>query len=58
MNAEVLISCQGGDYTTEMYPKLRQAGWKGYWIDAASTLRMADQAKLEATIAAGRARRR
>jgi len=41
---EVLISCQGGDYTTETYPKLRQAGWTGYWIDAASTLRMADDA--------------
>ncbi len=41
---DVLISCQGGDYTTEIYPRLRQAGWKGYWIDAASTLRMADDA--------------
>jgi aspartate-semialdehyde dehydrogenase len=41
---DVLISCQGGDYTTEIYPKLRQAGWQGYWIDAASTLRMADDA--------------
>ena len=40
--ADVLISCQGGDYTTEIYPRLRQAGWTGYWIDAASTLRMAD----------------
>src|SRR5262245_49475767 len=39
---DVLISCQGGDYTTEMYPRLRQAGWTGYWIDAASTRRMAD----------------
>ena len=37
---EVIISCQGGDYTTEIFPKLRAAGWKGYWIDAASTLRM------------------
>jgi len=42
--AEVLISCQGGDYTTEIYPKLRAAGWTGYWIDAASTLRMKDHA--------------
>ena len=42
--ADVLISCQGGDYTTEMYPKLREAGWTGYWIDAASTLRMKDHA--------------
>src|SRR6266550_3565504 len=41
---DVLVSCQGGDYTTEIYPKLRQAGWQGYWIDAASTLRMADDA--------------
>jgi aspartate-semialdehyde dehydrogenase len=42
--ADVLISCQGGDYTTEIYPRLREAGWTGYWIDAASTLRMADDA--------------
>jgi aspartate-semialdehyde dehydrogenase len=41
---DVLISCQGGDYTTEIYPRLRQAGWQGYWIDAASTMRMADDA--------------
>jgi aspartate-semialdehyde dehydrogenase len=41
---DVLISCQGGDYTSEMYPKLRQSGWQGYWIDAASTLRMSDDA--------------
>jgi aspartate-semialdehyde dehydrogenase len=41
---DVLISCQGGDYTTEIYPRLRQSGWTGYWIDAASTLRMADDA--------------
>jgi aspartate-semialdehyde dehydrogenase len=40
---DVLISCQGGDYTAEIYPKLRQAGWTGYWIDAASTRRMADE---------------
>ncbi len=44
MNAEVLISCQGGDYTSEVFPRLRQAGWDGYWIDAASTLRMKDDA--------------
>lgn len=37
---DVIITCQGGDYTKEVYPKLRQAGWQGYWIDAASTLRM------------------
>src|SRR5690349_25132449 len=36
---DVIISCQGGDYTTEVHPKLRNAGFKGYWIDAASTLR-------------------
>jgi aspartate-semialdehyde dehydrogenase len=40
----ILISCQGGDYTSEIHPQLRKAGWDGYWIDAASTLRMADQA--------------
>ncbi|PYR67098.1 MAG: aspartate-semialdehyde dehydrogenase [Acidobacteria bacterium] len=44
MKMDVLISCQGGDYTSEFYPKLRQAGWQGYWIDAASTLRMKDDA--------------
>src|SRR5438874_10875543 len=40
----IIISCQGGDYTNEMYPRLRAAGWKGYWIDAASALRMNDDA--------------
>jgi aspartate-semialdehyde dehydrogenase len=40
----VIISCQGGDYTNDIYPKLRKAGWKGYWIDAASALRMNDDA--------------
>lgn len=40
----VIVSCQGGDYTNEMYPKLRREGWKGYWIDAASALRMQDDA--------------
>lgn len=39
---DAIITCQGGDYTTEMFPKLRAAGWQGYWIDAASTLRMED----------------
>jgi aspartate-semialdehyde dehydrogenase len=43
---DVLVSCQGGDYTTEVYAKLRARGWKGYWIDAASTLRMADECVL------------
>jgi aspartate-semialdehyde dehydrogenase len=37
---DAIISCQGGDYTTEIFPKLRGAGWNGHWIDAASTLRM------------------
>jgi aspartate-semialdehyde dehydrogenase len=37
---DVLVSCQGGDYTKAIYPKLRAAGWNGYWIDAASALRM------------------
>ncbi|HET6364137.1 MAG TPA: aspartate-semialdehyde dehydrogenase, partial [Nitrospirota bacterium] len=37
---DTIVSCQGGDYTSEIYPALRAAGWKGYWIDAASTLRM------------------
>ncbi len=41
---DVVISCQGGDYTTEVFPKLRAAGWAGHWIDAASTLRMKDDA--------------
>jgi len=37
---EIIVSCQGGDYTSEVFPKLRAAGWNGLWIDAASTLRM------------------
>lgn len=41
---DAIISCQGGDYTTAIFPKLRAAGWQGYWIDAASTLRMQDDA--------------
>src|SRR5688500_1168864 len=44
MGADVLISSQGGEYTSEIYPKLRAAGWTGYWIDAASTLRMEEDA--------------
>src|SRR5438477_12576846 len=40
----IIISCQGGDYTNEIYPKLRADGWKGYWIDAASVLRMREDA--------------
>jgi aspartate-semialdehyde dehydrogenase len=42
----VIIACQGGDYTNEVYPQLRAAGWKGYWIDAASALRMKDDATI------------
>jgi aspartate-semialdehyde dehydrogenase len=41
---DIIISCQGGDYTGEVFPKLRATGWQGYWIDAASTLRMKDDA--------------
>src|SRR6478672_8169775 len=41
---EVIVTAQGGDYTSEVFPKLRAAGWNGHWIDAASTLRMKDDA--------------
>ena len=41
---DIVMSCQGGDYTKEVFPKLRAAGWNGHWIDAASALRMADDA--------------
>jgi aspartate-semialdehyde dehydrogenase len=41
---DILLSCQGSDYTSEIYPALRSAGWNGYWIDAARTLRMQDDA--------------
>ena len=41
---DIIITCQGGDYTSEVFPKLRATGWKGHWIDAASTLRMKDDA--------------
>ncbi len=41
---DIIVTCQGGDYTSAMYPQLRTAGWQGYWIDAASTLRMKDDA--------------
>ena len=41
---DVVLTCQGGDWTRAVYPKLRATGWNGYWIDAASTLRMADHA--------------
>ena len=41
---DIILTAQGGDYTTEVFPKLRAAGWTGHWIDAASTLRMDDSA--------------
>jgi len=41
---DIVITAQGGDYTTEVFPKLRASGWNGHWIDAASTLRMQDDA--------------
>lgn len=41
---EIIISCQGGDYTNNVFPRLRASGWNGYWIDAASALRMQDDA--------------
>lgn len=41
---DIIVTCQGGDYTKAVYPELRAAGWDGYWIDAASALRMDDSA--------------
>jgi len=41
---DAILTCQGGDYTGDVHPKLRAAGWNGYWIDAASSLRMKDHA--------------
>ena len=41
---DILVTCQGGDYTRELHPRLRATGWRGLWIDAASTLRMKDDA--------------
>jgi len=43
---DIVITCQGGDYTNEVFPKLRAAGWNGHWIDAASSLRMKDDAAI------------
>lgn len=43
---DVIVTCQGGDYTKAVYHDLRRQGWKGYWIDAASTLRMEDDATI------------
>ena len=41
---DVVVTCQGGDYTNDIHPRLRAAGWQGYWIDAASALRMKNDA--------------
>ena len=41
---DIIVTAQGGDYTADVFPRLRAAGWKGHWIDAASTLRMKDDA--------------
>jgi aspartate-semialdehyde dehydrogenase len=41
---EIIVTCQGGEYTSDIYPQLRRAGWNGCWIDAASALRMKDDA--------------
>ena len=43
---DIVLTCQGGDYTNSIYPQLRTAGWQGHWIDAASALRMRDDAVL------------
>ena len=43
---DVVVTCQGGDYTKRVYPELRKSGWQGYWIDAASTLRMDAEAAI------------
>lgn len=43
---DVVVTCQGGGYTTDVHRKLRESGWKGYWIDAASTLRMENDARI------------
>jgi aspartate-semialdehyde dehydrogenase len=42
-NMDVIVTCQGGEYTQQIYPALRRSGWQGYWIDAASALRMDDE---------------
>jgi len=43
---DIILTCQGGDYTNAIFPKLRASGWQGHWIDAASALRMKDDAVL------------
>jgi aspartate-semialdehyde dehydrogenase len=45
-HCDIILTCQGGDYTNEIFPKLRAAGWNGHWIDAASALRMKEDAVL------------
>lgn len=45
-NMDIIITCQGGDYTKAIYPKLRQSGWQGFWVDAASALRMEESSVL------------
>src|SRR5512145_2798884 len=44
MACDTIVTCQGGDYTNDVFPRLRAAGWDGYWVDAASALRMKDDA--------------
>jgi aspartate-semialdehyde dehydrogenase len=46
LRCDIILTCQGGDYTNDIFPKLRSAGWQGHWIDAASALRMKDDAVL------------
>lgn len=46
MTLDAIVTCQGGDYTSDIHTKLRNAGWQGYWIDAASTLRMSDTSEI------------
>lgn len=43
---DIIVSCQGGDYTGDIFPKLRESGWLGYWVDAASALRMREDAAI------------
>ena len=43
---DVIVTCQGGDYTKSIHPRLRERGWQGYWIDAASSLRMQPDATI------------
>jgi aspartate-semialdehyde dehydrogenase len=50
---DIIVSCQGGDYTSEVFPKLRGAGWSGYWIDAASTLRMDPSSLIDEALRSG-----